>query len=35
MEDIKRKRNIMVDLSKFTPNKKKKNLSGVLVLVYN
>ena len=35
IEDIKRKCNIMVDLSKFTPKKKYKKLGGVLALVYN
>ena len=34
MRDIKRKFNSMVDLSKFTSNK-KKILSGVIPLVYN
>ena len=36
MEDIEKNiYNLMVDLSKFTFNKKKKKLSGVLALVYN
>ena len=36
MEDIRRKCNPMVNLSQFTSNKNKiKNLSGVVVLVYN
>ena len=37
-EDIRRKCNLIVDLSKFTYNnniKKKRRLSGVVALVYN
>ena len=37
-EDIRRKCNLIVDLSKFTSNnniKKQKRLSGVVALVYN
>ena len=37
MEDIRRKCNPIVDLSKFTSNNniKKRRLSGVVALVYN
>ena len=36
-EDIRRKCNLIVDLSKFTSNNniKKRRLSGVVALVYN
>ena len=34
VEDVRKKCNPIVDLSKFTFNKKKKMLSGVVTLVY-
>ena len=34
MNDIKIKCNILVDLSKFTSNKKKKVLSEVITIIY-